>query len=80
MHVWWDLGMRLLARLCFSTISIKGAVSGCKGHMLLVSETFESTAQRDVKRVASTGSIAGRMAPTTPIAVIQSSRKHRNED
>ena len=45
--------MRTTARAKFSVSKfsqIKGTVSGYKGRVLLFSETFESTAQRDVRR------------------------------
>ena len=67
-------------------VQIKGTVSGYKGRVLLFSETFEINRMLHQART-SAGSIADRIASTTPTAVVRSSLthlmtagKHRNED
>ena len=56
----------------------KGTVSEytCKGHVSLFSETFEINCTMWRQACATAGSIAGRIAPTTPTAIIGSSLAH----
>ena len=59
-----------------SIIHVKDTVSGYKGCVLLFSETFEINHTMWRQVCSSAGSIADRMASTTPIAVVRSSLTH----